>query len=152
MFRRMLLVSVLPLAIGLTGCAKEEALRVTDAWVRMAAVPNNPSAAYFTVRGGPEDVQLISVSSTVAIRSEMHETMAGHQGMASMQPIKSVPVPAGGEVKFEPGGKHVMFWNINPGIKPPKTMPLVFAFSNGERIEVAAPTIAAGDPAPKVEN
>lgn len=152
MFRRLLLASVLPLVLGTAGCAKQEELRVTDAWVRMAAVPNNPSAGYFTVRGGPEDAQLISVSSPVAIRSEMHETMAGHQGMASMQPVTSVPVPAGGVVKFEPGGRHVMFWNINPGIKPPKTMQLVFAFSNGERIEVAAPTIAAGDPAPKVEN
>ena len=33
-----------------------------------------------------------------------------------------------------------------------QTMPLVFAFANGERIEVAATTIAAGDPAPKFEN
>lgn len=152
MFRRALLVASLPLALAASGCAKEEELRVTDAWVRMSAVPANPSAAYFTVRGGPEDVQLIGVSSTVAIRSEMHESMTGHQGMASMKPVESVPVPAGGTVKFEPGGKHVMFWNINPGIKPPRTMPLVLAFSNGERIEVAATTIAAGDPAPKFDD
>lgn len=152
MFRRALLLSTLPLALAATGCAKEEELRVTDAWVRLSAVPANPSAAYFTVRGGPQDAELISVSSTVAIRSEMHESMTGHQGMASMKPIQSVAIPAGGAVKFEPGGKHVMFWNVNPGIKPPRTMPLVFAFANGERIEVAATTIAAGDPAPKFEN
>lgn len=152
MFRRTLLLSTLPLALVATGCAKEEELRVTDAWVRLAAVPANPSAAYFTIRGGPQDAELIGVSSSVAIRSEMHESMTGHQGMASMKPIQSVPVPAGGAVKFEPGGKHVMFWNINPGIKPPRTMPLVLAFSNGERIEVAAATVAAGDPPPKFEN
>lgn len=152
MFRPLLLASTLAVALASTGCAKEEELQVTNAWVRMSAVPNNPSAAYFTVRGGPEEVQLISVSSTVAIRSEMHESMTGHQGMAGMKPISSVPVPAHGTVEFEPGGKHVMFWNINPGIKPPKTMPLVFAFSNGERIEVAAATIAAGDPEPKFED
>lgn len=152
MFRPALIAASLAAALATSGCAKEKELQVTDAWVRMSAVPTNPSAGYFTVRGGPADVQLISVSSTVAIRAEMHETMSGHQGMASMKPLDTVAIPAGGEVKFEPGGRHVMFWNINPGIKPPRTMPLVFAFSNGERIQVDATTIAAGDPAPKTGN
>ncbi|HEV2569323.1 copper chaperone PCu(A)C [Sphingomonas sp.] len=134
--------------IALAGCAKEEQLRVTDAWVRYSPVRENPSAAYFTVRGGPQDVSLIGVSTEVAIRSEMHETMAGQQGMAAMKPVTSVQVPAGSEVKFEPGGKHVMLWSINPGIKPPKRITLTFSFSNGERIQADAPLVAAGEPAP----
>lgn len=130
-------------------CAREEEqLSVTDAWVRLSPVASNPSAGYFTVKGGPQDVQLIGVSSSVAIRAEMHETMTGMQGMASMKPIQSVPIPAGGEVKFEPGGRHVMFWNVNPGVKPPRRMPLVFSFSDGTRLEVAAQTVAAGSEAP----
>jgi periplasmic copper chaperone A len=78
----------------------------------------------------------------------MHETMAGHQGMAAMKPVTSVQVPAGSEVKFEPGGKHVMLWNINPGLAPPKRIPLQLSFSNGERLRVYAPLVAAGNPAP----
>lgn len=152
MFRRFLLAPAFAAALLASGCAKEQELQVTDAFVRMPAVPANPAAGYFTVRGGPADVNLISVSSTVAIRAEMHETMAGDHNMASMKPVEQIAVPAGAAVKFEPGGRHVMFWNINPGIKPPKTMPLVFAFSNGERITVDAPTIAAGAPAPKFDD
>jgi copper(I)-binding protein len=131
-----------------SGCAKEEELRVTDAWVRMAAVPDSPSAGYFTVHGGPQDVQLLSVSSPVAIRSEMHETMTGMTGMAAMQPITSVAVPAGEEVAFEPGGRHVMLWGINPGIAPPKRLTLILTFSNGARLQVPAQTVAAGAAAP----
>jgi hypothetical protein len=137
------------LLVALAGCAKEEQLRVSDAWVRYAPVRENPSAAYFTIHGGPQDVSLIGVSTEVAIRSEMHETMAGMSGMASMKPVTNVQVPAGSEVKFEPGGKHVMLWNINPGLKPPKRIILTFSFSNGEKLQTDAPLVAAGQEPPE---
>ena len=133
----------------LAGCAKEEQLRVEDAWVRFSPVRENPSAAYFTIHGGPQDVSLIGVSTEVAIRSEMHETMSGMSGMASMKPVTNVQVPAGSEVKFEPGGKHLMLWNINPGLAPPKRIVLTFAFSNGEKLQANAPLVAAGQEPPK---
>lgn len=133
--------------VALASCAKEKELDVTDAYVRFSPVAANPSAAYFTLHGGQQDVSLIGVSSEVAIRSEMHESM-GSGGMAAMKPIMSVPVPAGATVNFEPGGKHVMLWKINPGIKPPKHIILNFAFSNGERLQADAPLVAAGDAAP----
>jgi periplasmic copper chaperone A len=148
---RVALLSCLALStLALPGCAKEQQLHVTDAYVRFNPVPTNPSAAYFTVHGGPQDVSLLSVSTEVAIRSEMHETM-GEGSMASMKPVMNIDVPAGSVVKFEPGGKHVMMWNINPGIKPPKRITLTFAFSNGERIQADAPLIPAGAPAPGAE-
>jgi hypothetical protein len=137
------------LLVALAGCAKEEQLRVADAWVRFSPVRENPSAAYFTIHGGPQDVSLIGVSTEVAIRSEMHETMAGMSGMASMKPVTNVQVPAGSEVKFAPGGKHVMLWNINPGLKPPKRIVLIFSFSNGEKLQMDAPLVAAGQEPPK---
>lgn len=131
----------------LPGCAKKKELNVTDGYVCLSPVRANPSAAYFTVHGGKEDVKLIDVHSSVAIRSEMHSS--GHEGdMASMQRLTSVDVPADGDVKFAPGGKHVMLWNVNPGITPGKTMPLTFTFSNGETIEYDAPVMAPGAAAP----
>lgn len=104
-------------------------------------------AAYFTIHGGPQDLSLVRVSTEVAIRSEMHETMA--EGAAtSMAPVMNVQVPAGSIVRFEPGGKHVMLWNINPGVAPPKAITLNLTFSNGEEIAVQAPLVAAGSPPP----
>ena len=147
MFRALSLSSAVVVALALAGCAKEKELYVSDAYVRFAPVKDNPSAAYFTVHGGPQDVSLIGVTSPVAIRTEMHETM-GSGGMAAMKPVMNVQVPAGSTVKFEPGGKHVMLWNINPGIRPPKTLTLIFAFSNGERLQVDAPMVSAGSEGP----
>ena len=122
-------------------------LSVDHAYIRLAAVPSRPAVAYFTVHGGAADTTLIDVSSEVSIKDEMHEsTSAG--GMASMKPLGDVAVHAGSAVAFAPGGKHVMMFDMNPGIKPGRKVTLTFTFSNNQRILVDATTIAAGAPPP----
>lgn len=128
--------------IALLGCSKAEQ-RVDDAVVNLAAVPTNPSVAYFTVHGGEADDTLIDVNSPVVIRTEMHESMTSGN-MASMKPIESVAIPAKGKVEFKPGGKHVMLFDINTSVKPGGSLPLIFSFSSGEQIQVDAPVQAAG--------
>jgi periplasmic copper chaperone A len=129
----------------LTSCAPDPELRIDDAYVRLAATPKNPAAAYFMVVGGPKTDRLLDVSSPVVIRTEMHESMASG-GMMSMKPIESgIEIPAGGAVEFKPGGKHVMMYNVNPGIVPPRTLPMIFTFASGERITVDAKVKRAGD-------
>lgn len=133
----------------LGGCGGPPDLSVDDAWVRLAAVKGNPAVAYFTVHGGPTDATIIAVTSDVSIRSEMHESMAAG-GMATMRPLASVRVPAGADVAFKPGGKHVMLYHMNPGIVPGgQPVLLTLSFGNGTRISRKAVVLAAGDPAPE---
>ncbi|RHW16593.1 copper chaperone PCu(A)C [Sphingomonas gilva] len=134
--------------LALAGCGQEPQLRVSDGWVRLAAAPGRPAAAYFTVHGGPAPARLISVDSSVVVRAEMHETTK-QDGAMRMRPIESVEIPAEGEVSFAPGGKHVMFFNVNPGIKPGSAVPMIFTFADGMRIQYSARALAAGDPPPE---
>ena len=98
------------------------------------------------VVGGPNADQLMDVSSPVVIRTEMHESMSGSGGIVSMKPIEDgIDIPAGGAVEFKPGGKHVMMFNVNPGIVPPRTLQMIFTFKSGERITVDAEVKRAGD-------
>jgi periplasmic copper chaperone A len=132
-------------ALALAGCGPDPVLRVDGAWVRLAATPKAPAAAYFTVYGGPKADRLLDVSSPVVIRTELHESM-NHGGMASMKHIESgIEVPAAGTVEFKPGGRHAMMFNVNPGIVPPRTLPMIFVFASGERISVDAEVKLAGD-------
>ena len=147
MTRRVSLALLTAATLLAAGCQKEEELRVSDGWVRLSAVTSNPSAAYFTIHGGPADTRLLSVSTDRAIRSEIHKSMKSGN-MASMEPLRSLDVAAHSTIKFEPGGMHVMLYNINPGVKPGDRMPLIFTFANGERIEYDAPVQAMGDAAP----
>lgn len=125
----MLLASTMLLA----SCGQGPVLYVDDAHIRLPAVPGRPAAGYFTIHGGKQDVQLLDVLAPAAVRVEMHETKQA-DGMSSMAPIKSVDVPAKSEVKFAPGGKHLMVYTINPLALKNDKLSMTFIFSNGDRI------------------
>lgn len=137
-----------PAVMAIGGCQKKPVLDATDAWVRLSPVRTNPSAAYFTLHGGAKDETLISVTSPVAIRAEMHESV-NRGGVTTMAPLKTVTVPAGGTVKFEPGGRHVMLYYVNPGVKPTWTMDLRFTFADGRIVIRRAKVVGPADPPPK---
>lgn len=140
---------LLAATLALAGCAQEKQLYVSDAWVRLAAVDGRPAAGYFTVHGGPTDATLVSVATDVATRTEMHESRMAQGGGMTMDAINSVPIPALGELRFAPGGRHAMLFNVNPVVKPGGTLLFTFTFADSTRIQYKSRVIAAGDPRPK---
>lgn len=144
---------MLPLAaFALAACQpkaepKSADVRVDDAWVRLSPVAGNPAAAYFTVHGGAQADRLVAVASAKAGRVELHEN-GMDAGTMTMRPIDGADVPAGGEVKFAPGGNHAMLFDVAADVKPGGEMPLTFRFASGKTVDVAARTQAAGDAAP----
>lgn len=135
-------------ALLLSACGEPAQIYIDKGYVRLPAVPGRPGVAYFTLHGGDTDTRLLSVTAPSVIRSELHESMTSGS-MASMTPISEVPLPAKAKLRFAPGGKHVMLFDINKAVKPGDTMPLVFTFTNNLKIQYDAPVIAAGDAAPK---
>lgn len=134
----------------LLGCSGPAELDVEDAWVRLPAVPGRPAAAYFTVEGGPESRTLHRVTADYAVRAEMHETVAGGRaaGHMAMRPIATVPIPAGGEVRFEPGGRHVMLFDLDRRAVPGATTLLTLVFDGNRRLYRKAFIVPAGAEAP----
>jgi len=139
---------LMAILLGLGGCSQPRQFYIDHGYVRLAAAPGRPAAAYFTLHGGPADMTLIAVHTEFSIKSEIHQSMTTG-GMAAMKPLDHVAVPAGGKVVFQPGGMHVMLFDMNPAIKPGKTMTLEFTFSDSSRYEYDAMVIAPGAPAPK---
>lgn len=141
-------VLALGLLAGLAACSPPKQLFVDGAWVRLGAVAGAPAAAYFIVHGGPADATLINVTTDIAIRSEMHDTMKGGN-MTSMKPLASIAIPANTNVEFKPGGRHVMLFSVNSGIKPGGRITFTYSFADGTRILYNSGVVAAGDPEPK---
>ncbi len=130
--------------LALAGCAQPKELKVEDAVIRLSANSKAPAAGYFTLKGGPTSDRLLSVTSPIVIRIEMHESMTAG-GMASMKPLDGgVEVPADATVKFEEGGRHIMLFNINPGVKTGDTVQLNFTFASGLIMQTFAPVRAPG--------
>lgn len=141
---------LIPLACvaALPGCGQPKEVAVSDAWVRLAAAPGRPAGGYFAIRGGATDQTLIAVNTPAAGRVELHETMK-QGGAMTMTPIGQVKVPAGTTVTFTPGGKHLMLFDMAPGIAKGTKVPLTFTFADGRTLKVEAQAIAAGDPPPQ---
>ena len=133
--------------LAFSGCGQPKQVYIDNAYIRTAAAPGRPASGYFTLHGGNAATTLISVHTEVAIKTEMHESMTSG-GMASMKPVDHVALPADATVEFKPGGKHLMIYDLNPGMKVGKTITLVFTFSDGSRLEKEAVLIAPGAPSP----
>jgi copper(I)-binding protein len=141
--------AILAATLALTGCKKDEPVqRVTGVWIRLGAVETAPAAVYFTVHGGPNADRLLSVSSEVNTKTELHESMT-MANMASMKPTGPVDIPAAGKVEFKPGGRHAMLFGMNMGIKPGMPVRLTFTFASGLEILADAGTQSASAPIPK---
>ena len=144
---RLWLLIVSALAMLTASCGRPAELHVNDAVLKLSPVDDNPSALYFTVHGGTQDVTLLRVSSPSVLRGEMHDSVKDPKtGMMTMAKLERIEVPAEGKVEFKRGGKHAMLWGVNLIARRLEKIEVEFVFSNGDRIRVTAPVekIAAG--------
>jgi copper(I)-binding protein len=132
--------TLLALAAGLlfsTGALAQVA--VGDAWAR-ATVPQQKSAGVFmTVRSG-SPATLVAVSTPAAASAELHEMRMQGQ-MMSMHQVAAIALPARQEVRFGPGGYHVMLFGLKQQLKAGDTVPLTLVVEDAahkrEQVKVA---------------
>lgn len=120
------------------GVSAGEKIKVTDAWVRAVPPVAANSAAYFQLHNSSEkEIKLQSVNSAAARVVEIHEVIH-KDGLSTMQPVKSVVIPAGGKVSFEPAGYHVMLIGLKQPVKEGDKVALDFSFSADISLSVEA--------------
>jgi copper(I)-binding protein len=104
------------LVVFLCACASSPvAMEIVDAWARPAESGAN-SAAYFEIDSSPEGDTLLSASSQIAERTEIHRTTIDSEGKARMEQQSSVEIPGGEITRFAPGGYHVMFIHLHAAL------------------------------------
>ena len=113
---------------------------VDDAWVR-ATVAGQPSTGAFMHITASSDSKLVEVQSPAAKTVQIHESKMENDVM-SMQPVASVPLPAGKSVAIVPEGYHVMLIDLVGQIKVGDQVPLTLIVEDSkgvkESIEVKA--------------
>jgi copper(I)-binding protein len=142
-------------ACGPSGPAGPE-ISIENAWARPAVVASMSatpevqdmsgmsvggptSAAYFViVNQGSEADALIGVSSSVASKTEMHETRIEND-VAEMMPVPRVDVPARARIEFKPGGYHVMLEGLTQDLKVGETIQLMLQFEKSGTITLDVP-------------
>ncbi|GAA0727818.1 copper chaperone PCu(A)C [Sphingomonas japonica] len=139
-------VAALSAAAALAACQPAPETAARDAWLRLPAVPGRPAAAYFTLESVNAKT-LVGVSTPVAERSELHES-SNDGGMMAMRPLASVPVEPDMPVRFAPGGKHVMLFDLTPQAMQDARTTLTLRFEDGSALDVDAALVKAGEEPP----
>jgi len=115
---------------------------ISDAVVR-PGILGGATAAYLTVRSDAAD-QLVSVRSTAAERVELHETRTDEEGLTSMQPLdQGAPVGPGAPLVLQPGGMHLMLFNLARDVPEGGAVDLELTFA---KAGVVAATATVGQP------
>lgn len=106
----------------------------------LPTVKGNPGAAYFKLaNGSAADNTIAAVDLAGAGRAEMHETSG-----TAMTPLKDVVLKAGSALTFEPGGKHVMVFDIDPATKAGAEVELTLTFADGDKLSAPLKVEAPG--------
>ena len=146
-------LAILLLAMSLFGGSRAFGAaqpHIMDAWVRLPAVSSRPAGGFFLAHGTAKADALIGVSSPKAQRIEMH-SMTEENGIMRMRAEPSFALPAKGELKFVPGGSHLMIFGLSPDVKPGDKLPLTFTFKSGAKVTLNADTRTAASTPAKAE-
>ena len=124
-------------AVAPGGSAVLGSLSITSARLNPPPGGREVSAAYLTIaNGGGETDRLVSVSSPGAGIVELH-THTHDGGMMKMEQVAAIDVPAGARVTLEPGGLHLMLFEVKPEALEAGTFPMTLTFERGGPVEVA---------------
>ena len=106
---------------------------IMDAWFR--ALPGKlPAGGYFTAQNNTRrDVAITGVSSDACGMLMIHQS-SNKGGMSSMDTMQKVNVPAGAQIRFAPGGYHLMC--EQPKMKIGTKVPVVLQLSDGTAVAV----------------
>lgn len=128
-------------------------LAAEDVWVK-AADPNGAETehsggemngqaevmtpVFGTLRNQSDsDLRLIGASSDVSEQAELHETVPGPTGAATMQKREEgFAIPPGGELILAPGGNHVMLIGLRGPITTGQQVTITLELDDGNSTEM----------------
>jgi periplasmic copper chaperone A len=121
------------LALTMPAYAQLQMVSVSSPWIRFIT-PTTPAAGYFTVTNAGGRPVVITGASSPDCGSLMLHQSRNVSGVDKMDMVSSVTVPAHGEVKFAPGGYHLMCMSPSADMTPGHTVPVTLTFADRRRI------------------
>jgi copper(I)-binding protein len=143
--RRFVVVAATVLTLVATACGgegsspetglDEDTVHVADAWA--IAAPEGAAVYFGAHNGAEEEDRLIGVSSPEAGRAEVQET-AEQGDQLVMQPVEAVAIGPDEWVRFEPGGYHIMLFDLASPLETDSTITVVLEFDLAGQVPIEA--------------
>lgn len=107
-------------------------------------------AVYFTIENhSPGDDRVVSATTEVAGKAELHTSKADANGVMRMAPIDGgITVPQGEKHELAPGADHLMLMDLKQKLRPGDTFPLTVTFETFGPVTVEVTVVKPGESAP----
>ena len=120
---------------------------ISDVLIRPPLPGRDVAVAYFRLDSDVGD-RLVSVASPVSDRVEIHNHI-NDEGILRMRKINGgVTIPANGSVEFQPGGYHIMLFNVALSADTQDVV-LTFDFETSEDVTVIAKVMGVSGDGPQ---
>lgn len=119
-------------------------IMVSKAWGRASTGMNRPAGVFVMIKSNGGADKLVSASTPVAGRAELH-THLMEDGMMKMRQVHGgIDIPAGGMVMLKPGGLHIMVFELKEMLKEGTMFPMTLNFEKGGSATVTVHVGKAG--------
>ena len=138
-FRSALAAGLWVAAAALTTPVRAAGVEVSDAWARATPPGATTGAVFFTLRNtGAEDDRLRQAATPAAKTAELHSHLM-EGGVARMRQVPEIAVPGKATVVLQPGGLHVMLFDLKQPLKEGDSIDLVLGFAKAGEQKLRVP-------------
>jgi copper(I)-binding protein len=134
------------LMTGTAFAAGAPPVSVSGGWARASLPHQDEAAAYLTLLSAGGDT-LTGVESPAAGMVMLHRTVRKN-GVAEMDDVDSLALPAGRAVALAPGGTHLMLMDVAQPLKAGGTLHLTLHFAKAGDVPVSVPVLPVGATGP----
>jgi copper(I)-binding protein len=136
-------------AAGQRDGQRQGPLRIESAWARATPSGAKVGGAFITlVNTGDAADRLVSASTAIAERVELHTHVMDGNVMRMREVEGGIALPPGETVKLQPGGFHVMLLGLKQGLAAGSRFPLTLTFAKAGNVQVEVPVEAIGSMGP----
>lgn len=125
---KLLMGILLTAFVLLPDMALADQVSVSKAWTRASVPGQTVAGIYFDIES-TVDAKLVAVETPVSTVAELH-LMTMQEGVMRMRAVASIDLPAYKTVRLEPGGYHVMVFDLNRPLVAGEQFPITLLLSN----------------------
>ncbi|MFU0503132.1 copper chaperone PCu(A)C [Pseudaminobacter sp. NGMCC 1.201702] len=121
-------------------------ISVDHPWSRATPAGAKVAVGYLVIRNaGSAPDRLVSVTSEIADKAEVHEMAVDANGVMTMRPLAgTLEIAAGDEAELKPGSYHLMFMGLKRPVKEGEAFPATLSFENAGTVDVEFTVQAIG--------
>lgn len=145
--RQMFLVAAALVGFAGVAVAQVPSVEVSGAWARATTSSARVGGAFMTLKAVGGADRVVSASSPVAEKIELHETI-NDGGVMKMREIPQMVLAPGQPMVLKPGSYHIMLIGLKKPLNRGESFPLTIVFEKAAPVTATVVVQAAGASAP----